>query len=351
MINEPSEASVIVCAFTEARWASLCAAVESLRRQEPPPLEVIVVSDHNPHLNERVRAEIPGVIAIENDGPRGLSGARNAGIAAARGRLIAFMDDDAEAEPDWLPLLVCRCGDPRVLGASGTAEPMWLASRPRWFPEEFYWVLGCSYRGLPETTAEVRNLFGGCSCIKREVFEKVGGFRSGIGRVGTHPLGGEETELCIRARQHWPNSTFLFEPGAIIHHQVPPGRVGFRYFCLRCFWEGFSKAVIASYVGAHDGLASERAFTLRTLPRGVARGLADTIRRGDPAGILRAGAIVAGLAITTGGYVAGSIARRLPDRVAGAGRISSNVQEAPTCILSKAQSTRPGMAEMSQRKA
>jgi hypothetical protein len=221
---------------------------------------------------------------------------------------------------------------------------MWLVSRPHWFPEEFYWILGCSYRGLPETTAEVRNLFGGCSCIKREVFEKVGGFRSGIGRVGTHPLGGEETELCIRARQHWPNSTFLFEPRAIIHHQVPPGRVGFKYFCLRCFWEGFSKAVITSYVGAHDGLASERAFTLRTLPRGVARGLTDTIRRGDPTGIVRAAAIVAGLAITTGGYIAGSIARRLPGRVAGTGRIS-NSREAPARIPSKAKSACPGMVQ------
>jgi hypothetical protein len=224
------------------------------------------------------------------------------------------MDDDAQAEPDWLPLLVCRCGDPRVLGASGTAEPMWLASRPRWFPEEFYWVVGCSYRGLPETTAEVRNLFGGCSCIKREVFERVGGFRTGIGRIGTHPLGGEETELCIRARQHWPNSTFLFEPSARIHHQVPPSRVQWKYYSSRCFWEGFSKAVIAAYVGVHDGLASERAYTLRTLPGGVARGLADTIRRGDLTGIVRAGAIVAGLAITASGYAAGSIAQRLPGR-------------------------------------
>jgi GT2 family glycosyltransferase len=309
-----SDASVVICAFTEARWDSLLAAVDSLRQQEPPPREIIVVIDHNQPMHARVKAEVKGVVAVENGEPQGLSGARNSGIGAAQGRLIAFLDDDATAEPDWLALLSRQCDDQGVLGASGKVEPAWLASKPSWFPEEFYWVLGCSYRGLPQSIADVRNLYGGCSCIKREVFESIGGFRSGIGRVGTRPLGGEETELCIRARQHFPNGTFRFEPGARIHHEVPPSRARWAYFCSRCFWEGFSKAIIAHYVGTHDGLASERSYTFRTLPRGVMRGLADTVRHRDLTGILRGGAIVAGLAITTFGYVVGNVTQRFASR-------------------------------------
>src|SRR3954466_11037799 len=91
--------SVIICAYTEKRWRDLNAAVDSLRQQSLRPTEVIVVADHNPELYRRVRGEIRGVIAVENQETHGLSGARNSGLAVATGDLIAFLDDDAIAEP------------------------------------------------------------------------------------------------------------------------------------------------------------------------------------------------------------------------------------------------------------
>src|SRR5512141_177425 len=91
--------SVIICAYTDARWNDLIEAVASLRRQQTAPAEVIVVVDHNPALLARVRAEFPHVTVIENMGPQGLSGARNSGLAAASGEIVAFMDEDATAEP------------------------------------------------------------------------------------------------------------------------------------------------------------------------------------------------------------------------------------------------------------
>ena len=97
--------SVVICAYTEKRWDDLVAAVESLRVQTHSPEEVILVIDHNPGLATRVWREIPDVTCVENHGRQGLSDARNAGLAVARGDVVAFLDDDAEAEPQWLSLL------------------------------------------------------------------------------------------------------------------------------------------------------------------------------------------------------------------------------------------------------
>jgi hypothetical protein len=206
--------------------------------------------------------------------------------------------------------------DPLVLGTGGKLNPAWSGRRPAWLPDEFLWVVGCSYQGLPTATARVRNPIGGCMCFRREVFDAVGGFQSGIGRVDAIPLGCEETELCIRAGQHWPEGVFLYEPRARVHHHVAASRCQWRYFFRRCFAEGVSKALISGLVGATQSLSSERAYTLRTLPRGIVRGIGDTFLRADLMGLLRAGAIVTGLVTTAFGYAVGVVKnRQIPLRV------------------------------------
>lgn len=303
--------SVVICTYTEARWLDLAAAVESLHQQSAPAREIIVVVDHNQRLLEQVRTQLSGIVVVENSKPQGLSGARNSGIAVAQGALIAFLDDDAMAEPGWLARLNRCFEDPQVLGVGGTVEPKWSSKRPAWFPREFYWTVGCTYQDMPEKPVVVRNPYGGCACFRREVFEVVGGFRTGIGRVGTLPMGCEETELCIRASQHWPQKVFLYEPQARIHHHIPSSRTSWRYFRSRCFAEGLSKAAVAQFVGAKDGLATERTYVVRTLLRGVARGVMDGILRLDVTGFARAVVIAAGLIITVAGYSSGVIAQRL----------------------------------------
>ncbi len=301
--------SVIICAYTEARWHDLVAAVESLRHQTKPAREIIVVVDHNQRLLERVRAELPCVVEVENSDCQGLSGARNSGIAIARGALIAFLDDDATAELDWLERFHQCFEDNRVLGVGGTVEPVWLSKQPTWFPKEFYWVVGCSYQDMPDSPIVVRNPFGGCACYRREIFDVVGGFRSEIGRIGTLPLGCEETELCIRASQYWPQRVFLYEPQARIHHHIPAFRASWHYFRTRCFSEGLSKATVAQFVGSKDVLATERTYIIRTLLRGVMHRVKDGILHLDGKDFAQAGAIAAGLTITVTGYTTGVITR------------------------------------------
>jgi glycosyltransferase involved in cell wall biosynthesis len=307
MANSSLDITVVICAYSNERWGDLRAAVESVRHQDLQPCEVVVVIDHNPDLYARAREGLAGAVVVENQEPRGLSGARNSGIAAASGEVIAFLDDDAIAADGWLRNLNACYTDHSVIGAGGSIEPLWQTGRPHWFPAEFDWVVGCTYRGMPLTRAPVRNLIGANMSFRRDVFDAVGGFRNGMGRLMALPAGCEETELCIRARQHWPSRQLTYEPQARVSHRVPYSRSGWRYFRSRCFAEGLSKALVARFVGAGDGLASERSYTLRTLPSGAWRGLLDSCSGADATGVTRAGAIVAGFNLTLAGYLAGSI--------------------------------------------
>jgi GT2 family glycosyltransferase len=295
--------SIIICTHSDARWDLLLAAIASTRRQTQPPLETVVVVDHNDRLASRVRDELADVHVVENDGPRGLSGARNAGIARTDGEIVAFLDDDAVAAPEWLAHLTKDYGDPSVLGVGGAVYPIWDRERPRWFPRQFDWTVGCSYKGMPTARSDVRNVHGGNASYRREIFEEIGGFRSGIGRVAEQPLGCEETELCIRARQHWPGRRFVYEPAARIYHHVPRSRTSFGYFRSRCYAEGRSKARLTRLVGSDDALSTERSYVSRALPLGVASGMLDAVAHGDLYGFCRAGALIAGLGFVSIGYI------------------------------------------------
>ncbi|WP_055479729.1 glycosyltransferase family 2 protein [Sphaerimonospora mesophila] len=303
--------SVVICAYTEDRWDDIRAAVESVRAQRRQPYELILVVDHNPALHLRMKREYADAIVLENAHERGLSGGKNTGTEAATGDVVAFLDDDAVADPEWLAAFEADFADPAVVGVGGLTRPLWAGGgRPRWFPEEFDWTVGCTYRGMPVERAPIRNVMGGNAAFRREVVGAVGGFSTHIGRSvrggGSRPLGCEETEFCIRLTQRRPGSVLLFEPGAAIGHRVSAERARFAYFRSRCYAEGLSKAMVTRSVGAGDGLSSERSYTLRTLPLGVLRGLGDAVR-GDLAGLGRAAAIVTGLAWTTWGYVVGRV--------------------------------------------
>lgn len=302
--------SVIICAYTMARWDDLCEAIDSLRRQTYRPGEIVLVIDHNDALFTRVQQQgWTDVMVVANHNAQGLSGARNTGIATARHDLLVFLDDDAIAAPDWLVQYVFHAANPNVLGCTGTIEPQWVGDRPRWFPDEFLWVVGCSYRGQPTTLQTVRNVLGASMLIKRTMFERVGGFSNHLGRSGGTLASCEETEMCIRGGAAFPAGHFLFVPSARIDHKIPGDRLSWGYYRRRCFAEGRSKAFLATLVQQRGALDTERHYVLCTLTSGVLRGLSDTVLRGDLAGIARAAAIIFGLSATACGFFSGKLHR------------------------------------------
>jgi glucosyl-dolichyl phosphate glucuronosyltransferase len=303
--------SVVICVYTDERWEDIRQAVESVENQTRPAHELILVVDYNPDLHLKLKHEYPQAIVVENTHEQGLSGGKNTGVATANGEIVAFLDDDAVADAGWLEALEEGFQEPGVVGVGGRTDPLWASgTRPRWFPYEFDWTVGCSYRGMPAVRAPIRNVMGGNAAFLRDAVSEVGGFHSGIGRSvqgrKSRPLGCEETEFCIRLSQRRPGSVMLFEPRAVIGHKVSRVRERFAYFRSRCYAEGLSKALVTREVGTQDGLSSERAHAIKTLPLGALRGVGEAVR-GDVGGLGRAGAIVVGLAWTTWGYVVGSV--------------------------------------------
>ena len=291
---------MVIAAFADERWNQLCDAIESVRSQTAPVLETVVVIDHNPALLARARREFTDCTGDRERRRRGASGARNTGAASCRGEIVAFLDDDARSSDHWLAALLCHFSREDIVGVGGRIDPLWAASRPRWFPAEFGWAVGFSYQGMPERAQPVRNVWAGNMAIRASVFEAVGGFREDFGKVGdvARP---EDTDLCLRAAGD--RGIWFYEPTGSVGHWIPRQRTTFRYFARRCYHEGQGKAALAAMDGARQSTAAERSYTYRILPQGVLRGLQD-VAKGDAWGAARAAAIAVGFATTAVGFAA-----------------------------------------------
>lgn len=265
-VEAMDKVSVIVSVYSQDRLSYFLDCFDSLRRQSVKPEEVIVVLDPKPDLVEFYRSRLARDVKVIVSNDLGLSNARNAGVKSASGEIVAFIDDDAVADKDWLMNLLKNYESPEVVGVGGLIKPLWEGNRPRWFPEELDWVVGCSYKGLPECKAFVRNPIGCNMSFRKEVFEKVGYFRSDVGRFGKRLLSGEEPEFSMRILKKFPDAKIVYDPLAVVYHRVHRNRLGFRYLLIRSINEGISKAMISDSKESSAVLSTETSY-LRHLSR------------------------------------------------------------------------------------
>jgi GT2 family glycosyltransferase len=321
--------AVVICCYTQARLFDIVAAIESSRAQEPAP-RVIVVVDHNPDLLDLLAGRYPDLTVTPNRFARGLSGARNTGIAESDEDVVAFLDDDAVAEANWLPAICTEFDDEAVFAVGGHIAPAWDGERPSWFPAEFDWVVGCSYVGMPTSRAIVRNVIGANMAFRRATLVAVGGFGAELGRVGANAAGCEETELCIRAARR-TGGTVIYQPAARVRHRVTPDRARPAYFVRRCVAEGRSKAIVRRMHPGGAGLGVEGSYAVRTLGLGVVRGLREAVRHRRGAPLSRSAAMILGLVCTGAGFVAEGVRGAIRGLVGHAPRPPrSQVLTAPT---------------------
>jgi glucosyl-dolichyl phosphate glucuronosyltransferase len=303
--SEPCTVSVVICSYTEERWDLLMNVLDSVAAQTLVPQQVILVVDYNVALYKRLVATVKDVMLVENNGPQGLSGARNTGVGLVTSDIVAFLDDDAVAHSAWLERLTALYDDPDVVAVGGRVEPVWEAGRPAHFGSELDWIVGCSYRGMPKVATEVRNIIGANMSFRTEVIRRVGGFNVALGRQGTKPLGCEETEICIRSIMGSPGSRVVYEPAALVQHHVPAVRGTLNYMLARSWSEGTSKAQMSHVVGHKRALRAERRYVRSVLPRAVFEGVRDWSRGAEPGGLARAATVLSVLACTAAGYVRG----------------------------------------------
>lgn len=319
--------SVIIPAYTLDRWRLIEKAVESARAQTVPAEDVILCIDHNEDLSRRAQerwadASDPPVRVMDNrhsdhlagtgvhekahGAPRrfGAGSARNTAAESVGSEVIAFMDDDAWADPDWLQRLLAVYEDPAVVAVGGAPVPDYETARPSWFPPNFDWVFGCAYEGLPTTVSPLRHLIGANMSVRSDALAAVGGFQS---------VDFDDLDLCMRLAERFGPDRVYYTPSAVVHHYVSAERVTWRYFYRRCYFVNREKVEAFENMGAAANLTAEREFVMRTLRVRVAQDLKRGLS-GDGAAIRSLAAMLCGILLAGLGHVHGRLGSVLRKR-------------------------------------
>ncbi len=196
--------SVVVCTYNEERTLEAC--LQSLRRLRYPDYEVLVVDDGSTDATRAIAERFPGfgLVAQEN---RGLSAARNVGIRATRGEIVAFTDADCEVDPDWLGFLVARLLEADFAGVGGPNLP----------PPEDTWVAEVVARSPGGPThvllsdLEAEHIPGCNMAFWREHLAEIDGFDPRF-RVA-----GDDVDLCWRLQD--AGHRLGFAPAALVWHR------------------------------------------------------------------------------------------------------------------------------------
>ena len=260
--------SVVICSYN--RREHVVAAAESALAQtlSPDLYEVIVVdnasTDGTDEAVAALVAQHPNLRYL-HEGRLGLATARNTGWRAASGTFVAFLDDDARAETNWLEtaaeLIDANPTDLRCVG--GPIHPFYTSVKPEWWLDRYeIRTRGDVQRHLREGEA-----FSGSNMIwQRAALETYGGFDSSAGMKGSELGMGEETALFRRVWEGEASPVFLYSPDLRVYHWVPPEKMTMRYILKRATANGQFEARFA--LSQNPGVAGRLRLigaTLRTL--------------------------------------------------------------------------------------
>jgi glycosyltransferase involved in cell wall biosynthesis len=211
-----SEVSVIIVTFNRPKDVN--ETVNSLLNQTVKPLEIIVIDDGSgAPINLKFRDKALKLIRFDRE--IGLSAARNYGIRIAKGKYIAFIDDDAIAGKCWIQEVQQGISIGDIIG--GPIKPLYLAPPPKWWNEDDFG----GYAGV--CNWKDPQIWGANMVVKKEVFRAIGLFNTALGRKKGKLLGYEEIEFFARAKRRGFKVQFV--PSAIVYHKVPPERMTLAY--------------------------------------------------------------------------------------------------------------------------
>ena len=219
--------SLILCTYN--RCESLRVVLGSLAQLRAPSdaaWELIVVdnncSDDSAEAIKIFAANSRTSVQYIFEPRQGLSHARNAGIRAARGDVIAFTDDDVTAHPHWLYELEKVFNKYDCQGVGGKIIPVWGGEKPCWMQGERAFSFRSGAIVSFDQGAEPHELniapVGANMAYKKAVFEEYGLFRTDLGKRGTDPMVGEEVEFCMRLFR--AGAKVVYAPRAIVYHPV-----------------------------------------------------------------------------------------------------------------------------------
>lgn len=245
-------------------------AADSVLSQTYDSIELVVIVDGTQAVYDRIVADYgirENVVVKRNEENVGLLKSRNRGAEVSSGDIVAFIDDDAVADEQWIERLVQAYKKEDAIAAGGKMTPMWVGREPSFLPEEFYWLIGVTQRGFADEPGEVRNTFGSNISFRSDVFRELDGFDNEIGgRKSDANLQGGETELCARMRAVYGKGVY-YDPQATVAHKIFEYRTDLIWLLDRAFWQGYSKRGME--VLTSDSAAEEHRFLNQLLTKFV----------------------------------------------------------------------------------
>ncbi len=249
--------SVIVCTYN--RSESLARTLQSLRGQAVPSglsWEVVVVDNNSTDETRAVVSACSSDPAFPvrycREERQGLSHARNRGIAEARGRYLAFTDDDVLAPPEWVAAVFDALERGGWDGIGGRVFLRSERAMPKWLKRELWGFLAClDYGDQTLVLADPgKPFFGANMAFRRDIFDRIGGFDPELGRKGKSLVGGEETDVFYRMLK--AGMQILYEPRAFVNHVVDSRRLRKRYFRGLHYSSGWMEGLrFGDYQGWH----------------------------------------------------------------------------------------------------
>ena len=221
--------SVVIC--TVDRADALRRALASLRQQTAPPgmFEVIVVDNNATDDTTAIVAEAAALAPVRyvREPRQGLSFARNCGVHASRGDLIAFTDDDVCVAPDWIETIRRTAAEQRDASwFGGRVLPVWPSDAPDWLDASCWAPLALLDFGpsrIPLGGGEPRSVIGANLIVRRAAFAAAGLFSPHVQRVGDGIGSTEDHELQTRLARHGLHG--LYEPALVVHSPVERERM------------------------------------------------------------------------------------------------------------------------------
>jgi len=248
--------SVVICTRNRAVFLDKC--LSSLEKQTlgAEDFEVLVVdngsTDDTLGIVENFSARLPLTAVIEP--VVGLSRARNTGWQAAKSDYIAFLDDDAMADPEWLASGLRSfeevCPTPSAL--TGPIRLVWEKKEPEWLTTDIQGCLGLlDFGSIARKFGGEETLFGANCFFHRQVLDRFNGFNERLGRLNTVLLSGEETLLQRQIEN--VGGHLWYDPHASVRHWVSASRITRKWFYQRYYWGGISDYFMDRILGSVMG--------------------------------------------------------------------------------------------------
>lgn len=224
-------ASVILCTRNRATRLSVALnALAAMQVRAGIEWEVLIVDNGSTDATrDTVRA------FIEDNHPRfryvyepepGKTYALNCGISKAQGEILAFTDDDAIVDTNWLTAIVEAFGHYLPDGVGGKVLPVWGGERPGWLSDRFLNVLALlDYGDEPfqlNWKINPHMLYGVNFAFRKSVFDQLGGFNTILGSRG------EDQELFDRLATS--NACVIYDPTIVVQHVIPCERLTRSYY-------------------------------------------------------------------------------------------------------------------------